>query len=177
MGMNERNNYDADDTQLYSTLSSNITSSSTSDGLERLQKCAISLQRWFWSNGLLLNPDKTTVNFFGTRARLQRTDTPSTITVANATVEVRDKLCVLGVTLDGGLSLDSHVSDIVKICHFHLSALRHIHPSLTREVTKHDRVLRRSCAYRLLQLITHRGQWKEFGQIAAHTEPSSSHRV
>ena len=65
---------------------------------------------------------------------MQRTDSPSTITVANATVEVQDKLRVLGVTLDGVLSLDSHVSEIVKNCHFHLRALQHIRPSLTREV-------------------------------------------
>jgi hypothetical protein len=38
------------------------------------------------------------------------------------------------VTLDSGLSLDSHVSETVKNCHFHLRALQHIRPSLTREV-------------------------------------------
>ena len=38
------------------------------------------------------------------------------------------------MTLDGGLSLDSHVSEIVKNCHFHLRAVQHIRPLLTREV-------------------------------------------
>ena len=40
------------------------------------------------------------------------------------------------MTLDGCLSLDSHVSEIVKNCHFHLRALQHIRPPLTREVAK-----------------------------------------
>ena len=84
----------ADDTQLYSKLTSKKPTSPASNGLERLQNCATSLQRWFWSNGLLLNPGKTSVIFLGTRARLQRTDTPSTITVANAAVKVQDKLRV-----------------------------------------------------------------------------------
>ena len=37
--------------------------------------------------------------------------------------------------LDGGPSLDSHVCEIVKNCHFHLRALQYIRPSLTHEVT------------------------------------------
>jgi len=52
----------------------------------------------------------------------QRTDPPST---TNVTVEIRD---VLGMTLDGDLSLDSDVSEIVKNCHFHLRALQPIRP-------------------------------------------------
>jgi len=40
-----------------------------------------------------------------------------------------------------------------------------------------DRVIRCSCPYRLLQLITRRGQRKELEQVAAYTEPSiSSHQ-
>ena len=94
----------------------------------------MSLQHWFWSNGLLLNPDKTSVTYFGTRARLQRSSLPSSVAVANASVEISDNLRVLGVTLDGCLSMDTHVNEIVKSCNFHLQALRHIRPSLTREV-------------------------------------------
>ena len=37
-------------------------------------------------------------------------------------------------TTDNCLSMDSHVNETVRNCNFHLQALRHIRPSVTREV-------------------------------------------
>jgi len=51
-------------------------------------------------------------------------------------VNVSDRLCLLGVTLDNILSLDQHVNNIVKNCNHHLQALRHIRASVTEEVAK-----------------------------------------
>src|SRR5664279_4512763 len=119
----------ADDTQLYTKLSNE-----PSTGLNKLQQCVSSLQHWFWSSGLLLNPDKSSIAFFGTRERLNKSVLPSNVTVAGASVTVSDDLRVLGVTIDSCLSLDSHVNETVKSCNFHLQALRHIRPSITREV-------------------------------------------
>ena len=67
-------------------------------------------------------------------ARLQWTDTPSTTTFANATVGAKGKLRILRVILDGGLSLDSHVDEIMNIFYFHVQAPQHIRPLLSREV-------------------------------------------
>jgi hypothetical protein len=119
----------ADDTQLYTKLST-----TPSTGLNKLQQCVSSLQHWFWSNGLLLNPDKSSIAFFGTRARLQQADLPSDINVAGASVTVSDELRVLGVTIDSRFSMDSHVNETVKNCNFHLQALRHIRKSITRDI-------------------------------------------
>jgi hypothetical protein len=55
----------ADDTQLYTRLSS-----SDSGSTERFHQCAVGLQHWFWSIGLQLNPDKTFVTYVSKRARL-----------------------------------------------------------------------------------------------------------
>ena len=51
-------------------------------------------------------------------------------------MNVSDRLCLLGVTLDNILSLDQHVNNIVKNCNHHLQALRHIRASVTDEVAK-----------------------------------------
>ena len=51
-------------------------------------------------------------------------------------MNVSDRLCLLGVTLDNTLSIDQHVNNIVKNCNYHLQALRHIHASVSDEVAK-----------------------------------------
>jgi Reverse transcriptase (RNA-dependent DNA polymerase) len=119
----------ADDTQLYMKLTT-----PTSNGLERLRQCVDALQHWFGLNGLLLNPDKSVVVYFGTRRRLQQTNLPSHVTVAGHDVIVSDKLTVLGVTTDSELSIDQHVTSVVQNCTYHLQALSHIRSSVSRDV-------------------------------------------
>ena len=102
--------------------------------MDCLQRCVVSLQHCFWSSGLLLNPDKSSVMFFGTSARLRRSDLPKTVDIAMANLTVSEKLRILGVTLDGSLTMDGHVSETVKSCNYHLQALRHLRQSVTREV-------------------------------------------
>jgi len=92
--------------------------------------CLKSSAVWFWTNGLLLNPDKSSIAFFGTRARLKKTDLPFDVNVAGASVTVSDELRVLGVTIDSCFSMDSHVNETVKNCNFHLQALRRIRKSI-----------------------------------------------
>ena len=55
------------------------------------------------------------------------------VTVAGASVAVSDSLRILGVAIDC-LSMDSHVNETVRSCNYHLQALRHIRPSITREI-------------------------------------------
>ena len=44
------------------------------------------------------------------------------------------KLKTLGVTLDSALTLEDHINGVVRSCNFHIRALRHVRPHLTREV-------------------------------------------
>ena len=43
---------------------------------------------------------------------------------------------LLGVTLDSTLRFDKHVADVVRQCHYHIRALKHIRPLLTLEASK-----------------------------------------
>jgi len=69
----------ADDTQLYTSLTVPAGSS-----LDHLARCTSELQHWYWANGLLLNPTKSELAFFGTKQRLQRVTLPANITVAGS---------------------------------------------------------------------------------------------
>jgi len=119
----------ADDTQLYVSLRQSIDPS-----LDLLARCTTALQHWYWSNDLLLNPDKSEVTFLGTRQRLHSTSLPTHVTVAGSSVAVRQTLKTLGITLDSTLSFDDHVINTVRGCNYHLRSLRHLRSSLTRDV-------------------------------------------
>jgi len=55
---------------------------------------------------------------------------------AGSDIDVSDEVKILGVTFDSTLSMDRHVVNTVKNCNFHLQALRHLRPSITRDVAK-----------------------------------------
>jgi len=67
---------------------------------DSLQGCVESLQYWFWDNGLLLNPNKSAVAYFGTSRRFQCTTWPSAITLTGSSIRISDSLQILGVTVD-----------------------------------------------------------------------------
>jgi hypothetical protein len=56
--------------------------------------------------------------------------------VANCNIAVKDSLKLLGVTLDNTMSFNKHVMLIVRACNYHISALRHIRPVLSRDIAQ-----------------------------------------
>jgi len=118
-----------DDIQIFTRMTVPFASA-----FDSLQGCVELLQYWFRDNGLLLNPNKSAVAYFGTSRRLQCTKWRSAITLTGSSIRISDSLQILGVTLDSTLSLDPHINNIVKNCNYHMQALRHIRPSITKEV-------------------------------------------
>ena len=53
----------ADDIQILTRMTIPVTSA-----ISRLQACVESLQHWFWMKGLLLNPSKPSLMYFGTES-------------------------------------------------------------------------------------------------------------
>jgi len=119
----------ADDTQLYTSFSNHDVS-----GLHSLAACSSAVQYWFLSHGLLINPSKSEVEFFGTGQRLACTNLPPNVEIAGELIPVSNQLKILGVILDRTLSFDKHVQSVIKSCNYHLQALRHIRHLLTRDV-------------------------------------------
>jgi hypothetical protein len=56
---------------------------------------------------------------FGTRARREKVDTARGINVAGATVPFSGSIKLFGVKLDSELSLDQHVTEVVRNCNYH----------------------------------------------------------
>jgi len=116
----------ADDIQIFTKM--------TAYAIGSLQVCIDNLQHWFWLNGLLLNPSKSSVAYFHNRRRVHDTALPTSITVAGSDVDTADSLHILGVTLDSTLSLDQQVTSTVRASNYHLQALRHVRQSINHDV-------------------------------------------
>jgi len=61
----------ADDIQIFTKM--------TAYAIGSLQVCIDNLQHWFWLNGLLLNPSKSSVAYFHNRRRVHDTALPTSI--------------------------------------------------------------------------------------------------
>ena len=60
----------------------------------------------------------------------------SGIDVAGTVIPFQDNVKLLGVTLDSALTLDRHVTQVLRYCSYHARALRHIRPLLTFDAAK-----------------------------------------
>ena len=101
-----------------------------------MEQCATNVSRWFTENSLLLNPTKTEAVLFGTGQRLRQVPSIQGVDVAGTSVKFSDDVKLLGVTLDSALSFNKHVTNVVRCCHYHIRALRHIRPVLTLNTAK-----------------------------------------
>ena len=115
----------ADDTQLYTS----VDLSSDKD-IINLSNCADAVTKWHLVNMLLLNPSKTEVLITGTRQQVAKFDSAptgtNTIQFADTTVPYSKSVRILGVTIDQHLTFDSHVTNVVQSCNYHIRSLRHI---------------------------------------------------
>ena len=102
----------ADDTQLYVVISKD----NHFLALNQLEHCLAVLHTWFCHNGLALIPDKSDAINFGTTQRIRSLPNLSTVNVAVAIDPISDHIKLLGVTLDGRLTFDTHISALSKSC-------------------------------------------------------------
>jgi len=58
------------------------------------------------------------------------------VEVADTAVKFGDFIKLLGVKLDPSISMNRHVTELVRSCNYHIRVLRHIRPLLTLESTK-----------------------------------------
>jgi Reverse transcriptase (RNA-dependent DNA polymerase) len=109
----------ADDTQLVkTTLIADVGSTILS-----LQQCIEAIHRWCASRRLQLNPSKTEVVWFGTKANLRKMENMNyTLHVDNDVIDSVSSVRDLGVLLDNELSVKTHISKTASVCYFTLVA-------------------------------------------------------
>ena len=101
----------ADDTQLYIALSP----SDPRNELNALHTCLTSLQKWFYTNGMALNPDKSSAILLGTAQRASAYSSLTSADVTGTPVQlVNSKL--LGVTLDTNLTMWENTRHVSQSC-------------------------------------------------------------
>ena len=103
--------------------------------------------------------------------------TSSSIDVARAVVPFSDNVKLLGVRLDSALTMDQHVTEVLRSCTYHTRALRHIRPQLTLDVAKmvgQHRVVAHCCMAHQQTTLTgrrwHRTCWPEWC-VRLHVPP------
>jgi len=95
------------------------------------------MSRWFIENALLLNPTKTEAVVVGrSHQRVCQVNKSQGVWVAGAHVPFTDAVKLPGVTLDSTLSVDKHIVDGTRCCHYHIRAVRHIRPLLILDAAK-----------------------------------------
>jgi hypothetical protein len=122
----------ADDTQLVKrTAISDIGSAIVS-----LQHCIEAIHRWCASRRLQLNPSKTEVIWFGTKASLKKIEGLDLTLHVDGDV-ITPVLCVrdLGVLFDSQLSMKPHTSKVASVCFYHLRRLKSIRRILGQQTT------------------------------------------
>lgn len=120
-GHNLHQHHYADDTQLYVAVSA-------SDGgsLRAISSCVDDVCPGFLENGLLLNPAKTEAIL--SPVQREKISTSGKVDVAGSVMPFREHVRLLDVTLDATLTLDRHVTEVIRSCTYHTWALRHIRP-------------------------------------------------
>ena len=90
-----------------------------------LQQCIEAIHGWCASRRLQLNPSKTEVIWFGTKANLKKMEnTNLTLHVGNDVIDSVSSVRDLGVLLDNELSMKTHISKTASVCYFHLRRLK-----------------------------------------------------
>ena len=115
----------ADDTNLYHSFSASDQQSC----LEIVSECLNSVNNWFLTNGLLVNPGKSDSIFIGTTVQTRKVDS-SGVEMGGSKIPLSDKIKSLGVVFDQRLTFENHVKAVCRTCYFHIKSLRVLRPSL-----------------------------------------------
>ena len=118
----------ADDSELYSCLPT--VPESALSALRNVESCCRQIQIWMTKNKLKLNEQKTEVLLCGPSFR-RETVPVDCLSIDEASIPFSNVVKTLGVTLDAELSMEQHVSAVVRSCFFHIRSLSKIRPYIT----------------------------------------------
>ena len=118
----------ADDSELYSCLPTEPESALSS--LRNVESCCRQIKIWMTKNKLKLNEQKTEVLLCGPSSRTE-TVSVDCLSVGEASIPFSNVVKTLGVTLDAELSMEQHVSAVVRSSFFHIRSLSKVRPYIT----------------------------------------------
>ena len=105
----------ADDSDLYSCLPTEPESAL--NALRNVESCCRQIKIWMTKNKLKLIEQKTEVLLYGPSSR-RETVLVDCLSVGEASIPFSNVVKTLGVTLDAELSMEQHVSAVVRSCFF-----------------------------------------------------------
>ena len=126
--VNIRYHFYADDTQLYIAFDPNHCDRA----VREMENCVSAVRQWMDSNHLKMNDGKTEVVCIGTDRNLSKLKLES-VAIAGSVVTPVSNVKVLGVTIDSGLTLSTHINKTCKAAFFHLRNIARIKRYLPRD--------------------------------------------
>ena len=115
----------ADDANLYHSFSA----PDQQNCINHMSLCLDSVNNWFLTNGLLVNPSKSDSMYVGTTSQINKINA-SGVVMGGTAVPLSDSIKSLGVIIDNQLTLEKHVLNVCRSCYYHIKGLRSLRPSL-----------------------------------------------
>ena len=100
-----------------------------------MQSCIGDVKPWATSNMHRLNDNKTEVMHFTSKCTRHLHNLPTSINIGNVQIPFKQSVKNLGLTLDGHLTMNSHVSNNARTCFFELLRVVSIRRFLTSTAT------------------------------------------
>lgn len=123
----------ADDTQLYFSFKPDQTVANSS--IEILEKCIQEIRQWMQQNFLKLNDDKTEFLLFGSRQQLSKVSIPY-IKIGDSKIFPASQARSLGVTFDSAMTMEPHISNVIRSSSCHIRNIGKIRKFLNRDAAE-----------------------------------------
>ena len=106
-----------------------------SELLQSMQSCISDVKAWASANMFILNDNKTKLMLVTSKRTKHLHSLPTSITIGNGQIPFKKSVKNLGFMLDCHLTMNAHVSNIARTCHFELRRLASICRFLTSTAT------------------------------------------
>ena len=113
----------ADDTQMYMSFKSSITSD-TERSRSILESCVYAIERWMLHNNLKLNSDKTELLIF------------HAMNIGDLVVSSSKSCMNIGVTFESYMIFDEHIKNICRITFYYIKSIAKIRKLLSYHTAK-----------------------------------------
>ncbi len=123
----------ADDLQLY--FSCQQVQEDIDGSMAKLEACVSDIQQWMVDSYLKLNEDKTEFIVLGSKRQLSKI-TPPLLHIGSSSVSPVEQAHNLGVILNSSMSLESQISNCVKLANYNLRNIRSIRQYLNPVATE-----------------------------------------